>query len=115
MLNSLYTRLVGTLILVLTVWGGYMYISNLKTEILDLNQKLASTQTLLTARITELETIKKDAHLRLEAAKSELNAAKSETAKAQQRARAIYKKPPSTPGDACKSALDLVNGNGGEK
>lgn len=113
MLNSLYARLVGTLILVLTVWGGYTYISNLKTEILDLNQKLTSTKTLLTARITELETIKKDAQLRLEAAKSELNAAKSETAKAQQRARAIYKKQPSIPTDACKSALDLVNGVGG--
>lgn len=115
MLNSLYARLVGTLILVLMVWGGYMYISNLKTEILDLNQKLASTQTLLTARITELETIKKDAQARLDAAQIELDAAKIETSKAQQRARIIYKKPPSTPGDACKSALDLVNGSGGER
>lgn len=115
MLNSLYMRVAGLLMLMLLICAAYLYISNLKTDLAAAQQKLSETNVLLDTRTAELELIKKDAQVRLNTAQAALDTARSETIKAQQRARAIYKKAPSTPGDACKSALDLINHIGEEK
>lgn len=53
--------------------------------------------------------LKKDGDARLAAAQNDLRAAQAKAQAVQQKATVIYKTLPSTPGDTCKSSLDLLN------
>lgn len=110
MLSGLYARLIAAAIALAIVLGGFWYVHSLRKEIAELKEANVVLSTKLKSQNDAIEQWKKDADARLAAAQADLDKAKEEAAKAKGKATIIYKSKPSTPGDACKSALDLING-----
>lgn len=117
MLSGLYAKLIGIGLIVAACLGAWWYVQHLQGSIKDLEQKLvicAAQGTVLTQKILDqnaaVDAAKVEADHRVAAAKVQIDAAKAETVKAKKKATVIYKTPPSTPGDSCRSALDLING-----
>jgi hypothetical protein len=110
MLSGLYLKLIAAAVVVAAVLGAWWYVSNLRSE----NARLTTEVTVLGTKLKDQNdaviAMKEDADKRLAAAQGQLDAAKQETVAAKKRSTIIYKTVPSTPGDNCKSALDLVNG-----
>lgn len=117
MLTGLYAKLIDIGLIVATCLGAWWYVSHLQRTIKGLEQQLiicSAQGTVLTQKILDqnatVDAAKVEADTRVKAAKVQVDAAKAETVKAKKKAIVIYKTPPSTPGDSCKSALDLING-----
>ena len=110
MFAGMYARLIVIGLIVAAVAGGWWYVSNLQDE----NEELRTAKTVLEAKIADqnagIEALKREGAERLAAAQVEIEAAQAATVVAKKKATIIYKTPPSTPGDNCKSALDIVNG-----
>jgi cell division protein FtsB len=112
----MYAKLIAVALVVAIVLGGIWYVKHLQAEVADLTQQV-STLTAQNAALTAsirvqndaIDTLKKEGETRLAAAAVELAKAKAATKAAQGRATVIYKQPPSTPGNDCKSTLDLLN------
>lgn len=111
MLPGLYAKLIGAGLIVVAVLGAWWYVSNLRSE----NAELRETKIILEEKIKDqnagIESLKKEGEERLAASKVEIESAQAATVAAKKKATVIYKTIPSTPGDSCKSALDLVNGD----
>ncbi len=110
MLSGFYIKLIAAAAAVATAAAAWLYVSNLRAENAQLNTEIAVLGSKLKDQSEAVLAMKEDADKRLAAAVEGLQAAKQEAAAAKKRATVIYKTPPSTPGDTCKSALDLVNG-----
>jgi uncharacterized protein HemX len=114
MFAGMYAKLIGIAIIVAAVLGAVWYVNHLQDQV----KTLTSANIVLESKIKDqndaVDALKKDADARVAAAEVAVAAAKDETVKAKKKATIIYKQAPSTPGDNCKSALDLVNGSTGE-
>jgi ArsR family metal-binding transcriptional regulator len=117
MISGLYTRLIGIAIIVAACLGAWWYVSSLRSTITALkadNITLIAQGEVLAQKIKDqnaaADVFKADADNRLKAADAQLAAAKADTVNAKARATTIYKTPPSTPGNDCMSALDMING-----
>lgn len=110
MFAGMYAKLIGIALIVAAVLGGVLYVRNLQSKVQTLTTEKAVIEGKLKDQNDAIDVLKKDADVRLAAAQVAIDAAKDETVKAKKKAGIIYKLPPSTPGDNCKSALDLVNG-----
>jgi predicted nucleic acid-binding Zn-ribbon protein len=110
MFAGMYAKLIGIALIIAAVLSGVMYVRHLQKEV----DTLTAANVVLESKIKDqndaVDALKKDADARVAAAQVAVQAAKDETVKAKKKATIIYKQPPSTPGDNCKSALDLVNG-----
>jgi cell division protein FtsB len=112
----MYAKLIAIALVVAIVLGGIWYVKHLQNEVADLTQQV-STLTAQNAQLTAsiehqneaINTLQKEGAARLAAAAIELAKSKAATKAAQARAGVIYKQPPSTPGNDCKSTLDLLN------
>jgi uncharacterized protein HemX len=110
MFAGMYAKLIGIALIVAAVLGGVLYVRHLQSEVQTLTTEKAVIEGKLKDQNDAVDTLKRDADARVAAAEVAVQAAKDETVKAKKKATIIYKQPPSTPGDNCKSALDLVNG-----
>jgi hypothetical protein len=117
MLSGLYAKLIGIGLIVSACVGALLYVSHLQHAVKDLEQQLitcAAQGNVLSQKILDqnaaVDAAKVVADKRVAEAKVLIDAAKAETVKAKKKATMIYKTPPSTPGNSCKSALDLING-----
>jgi len=115
-LSALYTRLIGVGLIVLVLGAAFLYVNGLKKKIVNLNKEIVSlTQqntilsTTLKSQNDAIAQLKIDTDARVEAGRIEVQKATALAAKNKAQAKIIYKKTPSTPGNDCKSALDLVN------
>jgi cell division protein FtsB len=116
MFTGLYAKLIALALVVSLVLGGIWYVKHLQAEVADLTQQV-STLTAQNAQLTAsiehqnaaVQALKEEGAARLAAAAVELAKSKAATKAAQARAGVIYKQPPSTPGNDCKSTLDLLN------
>lgn len=100
----------AVIIVVVTIKTISAKFDYLQTE----NGRLRGDNAVLTQKITDqnaaIDTWKKEADARLAAAQFELLQAKAARAAAETRAKSISTAKPSTPGNDCKSTLDLLNG-----
>lgn len=110
MTSGLYGRLALTGLVLTALLGAWWYVSNLQDENERLTNQVAGLGSKLKNQNDAVDTMKKDADLRLSAAAAELAKAKIDAETARKRAINIYKAKPSVPSDSCKSALDLING-----
>lgn len=110
MLSGMYIKLIGAALIAAAVIGGYLYVSNLQDKVETLTTQKAALEGQIVTQNAAIDAWKRDADERLAAGAAALELAKAETVKAKAKATIIYKWKPSTPEDACKSALDLVNG-----
>lgn len=110
MLSGLYIKLIAAAIIVAAVLGAVWYVKHLQGQVADLTAQNTILVDKLKTQNDAIDALKVDADKRVKAGEEAVAAAKAETAKAKGKATIIYKTKPSTPGDACKSALDLVNG-----
>lgn len=110
MFSGLYARLIAVAVVIAIVFGALAYVRGLKSENAELKGENIVLSTKLKSQNDAIEQWKAEADARLAAAQADLEKAKEEAAKAKGKATIIYKTKPSTPGDACKSALDLING-----
>lgn len=110
MLSGMYLKLIGAGLIVAVVLGGVWYVDGLQDQITELTEKKIALETQISTQNAAIETWKAEADARLKAGEAALLAAQAETAVAKNKATIIYKWKPSTPGDDCKSALDLING-----
>ena len=117
MFSGLYVKLIAAGLGLVAVLGTMWYVSNLQNQVQTLqhaNTVLVDQGNVLAAKIVEqnnaVDAMKAEATARERAGAIAIAAAKAETAKAKKKATVIYKTPPSTPGDKCKSSLDLING-----
>lgn len=110
MFAGIYLKLIAAAVIVAAVLGGYMYVKHLQNENQRLTQELAIVGSKLSDQNAAVARLKTESDERLAAAQKDLQLAQAEAAKGKNRARVIYKSVPSTPGDDCKSALDLMNG-----
>jgi hypothetical protein len=110
MLSGLYIKLIAAAVIVAAVLGAVWYVNDLQDQVSDLTTKNTLLTDKLKTQNDAIETWKAEADKRVAESAEAVAAAKAETAKAKGKATIIYKTKPSTPGDACKSALDLVNG-----
>ena len=110
MFAGMYLKLIALAIVVAAVLGGIWYVHHLQSEVKDLTTQNVTLSTKLEQQNAAVIAFKEDADKRLAAGQAELTKAQAEAAKNKATARIIYKTKPSTPGDLCKSALDLVNG-----
>lgn len=110
MLTGMYIKLIAAGIIIAAVLGAVWYVNNLQDQVAE----LTTQNTVLSAKLKDqndaIDVLKQDADTRLKAGEALIAAAQEETKKARGRSTIIYKTKPSTPGDDCKSALDLVNG-----
>lgn len=110
MLGSLQLKLIAAAVAAALVGGVWLYVKGLRAD----NERLTTENAVMSQKLTEqneaIETWKKESDARLAAAQEQLEKAMRETADAKRRAQSIFRAKPSTPGDACKSALDLING-----
>jgi uncharacterized protein HemX len=114
MFAGMYAKLIGIALIVAAVLGGVMYVRHLQSKVETLTTEKAVLEGKVKDQNDAVDALKKDADARVAAAEVAVAAAKDETVKAKKKATIIYKQAPSTPGDNCKSALDLVNGSTGE-
>jgi hypothetical protein len=110
MFSGLNFKLIAIVIAVIAIFGLYKYVGHLKGEIKDLEQQNTVLSTQIQSQNTAIQQWKDDADLRLKAAQDDLKVAKEAADKNKGQAQVIYKTKPSTPGNDCKSALDLING-----
>lgn len=110
MLSGMYIKLIAASLIIAAVLGGVFYVRGLQGKVEDLTAQKIVLETQISTQNAAIETWKTDADARLKAGEAALLAAQAETVLAKNKATIIYKWKPSTPGDACKSALDLVNG-----
>lgn len=110
MLSPLMFKFIGALVVIAALFGAYKYVGHLKNEINELQTANTVLSTTLKTQNDAIDKLKKEADERLKSHEKELEQAKKEAQEHQGKAQVIYKTKPSTPGDGCKSALDLVNG-----
>lgn len=110
MIAGMYTKLIGAALIAGAVIGAYLYVTNLQDKVETLTTEKATLVSQLETQNAAIDAWKKDADARLAASQVALVEAREATAKAKGKAAIIYKWKPSTPEDACKSALDLING-----
>jgi hypothetical protein len=107
----MYVKLIAAGIIIAAVLGAVWYVNNLQDQVAE----LTTQNTVLSAKLKDqndaIDVMKQDADARVKAGEALVAAAKEETKRAKGRSTIIYKTAPSTPGDDCKSALDLVNGS----
>lgn len=91
---------------------GWQWWSNetLSEKITKLEKENADLVTKIRVQNAAVEQIKIEADEKLAAAKKDIEAAKKTADVHREKATVIYKTIPSTPGDDCKSSLDLING-----
>ena len=109
MFAGLYVKLIAAAIVVAAVLGAVWYVKHLQSEVAELTTQNTVLSSKLQDQNNAIDALKEDADARLKAGEALVAAAKEETKKAKGRSTIIYKTKPSTPGDDCKSALDLVN------
>jgi peptidoglycan hydrolase CwlO-like protein len=109
MFAGMYVKLIAAAIIVAAVLGGVFYVKHLQSSVAELTTENATLTSKLVDQNNAIDALKQDADARLKAGEALIAAAKEETKKAKGRSTIIYKTKPSTPGDDCKSALDLVN------
>ncbi len=97
--------------------SGYFYVDSLKGQIKNLsdaNTQLVTENSTLSTKLRmqndAVAQLKKESDARTAAHKTELEAAKRESAAQRNKGQVIYKTPPSNPDDLCASALTLING-----
>lgn len=110
MFAGMYARLIGIGLIVAAVLGAWWYVSNLRSEITELHDANLILESKITSQNAGIESLKIEGEERLAEAQKTIDAAKAATVIARKKATVIYRTLPSTPGDNCKSALDLVNG-----
>lgn len=110
MLSGMYVKLIGAALIAASVIGAYLYVTNLQDKVETLTDEKATLVSQIEVQNEAIAVWKAEADARLQASEAALEAARTESTKAKARATVIYKWRPSTPDDACKSALDLVNG-----
>lgn len=109
MFVGMYSRLIGIGLIVSAVLGTWWYVSSLRAEVEDLRMKKSVLESKIADQNEAVLSLQRDGEQRLAAAKIEIEAAQAATVSAKKKATIIYKQSPSTPGNDCKSALDLVN------
>ena len=109
MFAGTYARLIMIAVIVMAVLSGVWYVKHLQGQVEELTAKNIVLTQEIANQNAAVDALKKDADARVAAGEAAVKAAKAETAKAKGRAVIIYKKPPSTPGNDCKSSLDLIN------
>jgi uncharacterized protein HemX len=107
---GLNIKLIAALVIAAAIAGALFYVRGLQNDVKELTEKNIVLTTAIETQNKAVETLKADADNRLKAAGEQLAVAKAEAAKGKGKATVIFKTKPSTPGNACKSALDLVNG-----
>lgn len=109
MLAGLYAKLITAAAIIALVLAGVFYVKRLQAKV----EHLTAENTLLQQSVKEqndaVDQLKKDADARVKAGEAAIAAAQEATKKAKGKATIIYKSKPSTPGNDCKSALDLIN------
>jgi tRNA A37 N6-isopentenylltransferase MiaA len=110
MISGLYARLIGLAVIIALIGGTLFYIHKLNGKITDLTTQNAALTTKIEIQNAAVLQLKADSDKRVADAKVAVAAAQAQAAKNKAKATVIYKTTPSTPGNACKSALDLVNG-----
>ena len=110
MLAGIYIKLIAAAIIVAAVVGGYLYVRNLQDTVTELTVQMEVCGGKVRDQNAAIEALRLNAEARQKAAEVAIAEARAQTKKAQGKATVIYKTAPSTPGDDCKSALDLING-----
>ena len=110
MITGLYARLIAIGLIMAALAGAWFYVSHLRAENAELTQQVAILGAKLDEQNKAVEAWKAEADKRQKAGEEALKLAQAETVKAKAKAGSFYKAKPSTPGDNCKSALDLMNG-----
>jgi cell division protein FtsB len=105
----MYAKLIAAALILAAIIGAGLYVKNLQSKVVELTAQNTVLSTKLNDQNEAIKTLKQDADARLKAGEALIAAAQEETKKAKGRSTIIYKTKPSTPGDDCKSALDLVN------
>lgn len=103
-------KLIAAAVIAALAIGLLIYIKHLQSTNADLHASVAVLTNKLNEQNSAVAAWKADADARLKAAASDLARAKEQAAKNKVKAQVIYKTAPSTPGNDCKSALDLING-----
>lgn len=109
MLSTLYVKLISGAALVLALWAGYSYVTGLQDKVATLGKDNAVLVEKLNTCSGMQLALKKTAEARVAAHAAQLKEAEEANKKALAKAKNYYTAKPSTPGDDCKSALDLIN------
>lgn len=104
-------KLIVIAIAIAAIVGTYFYVRHLQNTNSDLEKDIVILDAKIADQNAAVQALKKEGDVRLAAAQKDLESAKVEASKGKAKARVIYKTAPSTPGNDCKSALDLINGN----
>lgn len=110
MFTGLYVKIAVGAAIVAALFFGVQYVRGLQDTVEELGKQNAVLNEKISDQNSAIELLSLEAKERLVAAQAEIEKAQAATVEARKRARIIYRTPPSTPGDSCKSALDLVNG-----
>ena len=109
-LTPIQMKLAGAALGVLAIASAVFYVRHLKTDLQAAREKVTELQVKLKVQNEAILQMKKDSDAREIASKEMLEVAKKDADSARVRASSIHKAQPSTPGNDCKSALDLING-----
>lgn len=109
MLATLQAKLIGAAVIAAAVIGAWVYVQGLRSQIDTLKTQNAAISLQLTVQNDAIAQLQAAAEEKEEAAKKALELARVETANARKRAQNLFKSKPAIPGDACASALELVN------
>lgn len=110
MIQTLYIKLIAVAVVATVTIGAVQYVRGLKSDLEKCSTEKIQLETAIGLQNDAIEVLRKEGEERLQKAQQDLDAAKKEAEKNKNAARVIYRATPSTPGDSCKSALDLVNG-----
>lgn len=109
MLIGIYSKLIAVISIIAVAMGAWMYVSHLRTENTLLTVRVNELNTKLSDQNAAIDTLKKDGDARVASGIIEITKAQTETARAKSKSIIIYKAKPSTLGNDCKSALDMIN------
>ena len=109
MLAGLNLKIIGLLVVFAAILGAGWYIKRLQSQVEGLTTEKIVLENSIKIQNAAIDQLKVDSDARLAQAEIALKAAQDAVEKAKGRARIIYKTKPSTPGNDCKSALDLIN------
>jgi hypothetical protein len=109
MLGTLQARLIGAALIAAVAIGGWMYVQGLRSKLETCTTQNLALSLQLTQQNDAIAQLQAAAEKKEADAKAALEVARQETANARRRAQNLFKAKPAIPGDACASALELVN------
>ena len=111
MFSDIKIKLILLAVVLVAIFGAYKYVTGLQDKVTNLQAEVTTLSTKLQTQNDAIIQMKKDATARIDSHKAELANAKKLADASKGKAQIIYKIKPSTPGDMCKSALDMINGS----